>query len=95
MRNIFDELQIGIRVYYTGDFANVSDFGTITKRESGRWGEFVDVTLDDGRIFTHVFASGFDRSPGQRFKTMTQYNQERAEQLAKLNQWIEQSKLNQ
>lgn len=46
------ELPAGTKIYYHGDMANMPDVGTITKAYSDRWGDNLDIVLDDGRKMT-------------------------------------------
>lgn len=80
-------MEIGDRYYYTGDQANIEDFGTITNIISDKWGMRFEGRLDDGRIQRGVHIIVFDKGPGQRFKSMEQYNQEREAALEKFKQY--------
>lgn len=46
------KLEVGTRIYYTGDMANNEGFGTITKKiPAGKYNQAcVETKLDDGRI---------------------------------------------
>ena len=84
------KLQTGDRIYYTGDMANGESFGTIPDRiEDPKWGlkynvEFDDERFDgDDRTSRGVMPASFITGPGQRFKTMDQYETERAAAIAK------------
>ena len=72
------DLPKGTRVYYGGDMANDSGFGTITETISDKWGQFVTIKMDDGRDITHLPVCGF--SPeykghgGTRSVTIDAYN---------------------
>jgi len=81
-------MNIGDRYYYTGDQANVSDFGTITKLENDKWGSFFFGKLDDGREQKRIHLIAFEKGVGQRFKTIEQYNQEREIAFKRLEQFI-------
>lgn len=74
-------LRVGDRFYYTGDMANRSSFGTIVARiEDPKWGLRYSVEFDDdGRTSHSIMPASFTFGPGQRFKTMSQYDAERAE----------------
>ncbi len=69
------------RIYYGGDMANDSGFGTIAETVSDKWGQFVSIKMDDGRDIEHLSISGF--SPeykghgGTRFVTIDAYNKYR------------------
>lgn len=79
------QITVGNRYYYTGDQANSSDFGIITELSKNKWGEFFSGKLDDGRIQKSVYLLAFNKGPGQRFKTIDQYNEEREESLKNLS----------
>ena len=80
------ELKKGQRFYYTGDRANRSTFGTITGiKDHGKFGYSYIVKYDDQRFkgdtkIGYVESRSFSIGPGQRFKTIEQYNEE-AEKL--------------
>jgi hypothetical protein len=82
----------GDRYYYTGDMANASDFGVITKITSDKWGTRFWGKLDDGREQKAVTILVFEKGVGQRFKTIEQYNQERAEQFKKMEEILTKKK---
>ena len=75
------DLPKGTRIYYGGDMANDSGFGTITETLSDKWGQFVTIKMDDGRDIKHLPVCGF--SPeykghgGTRFVTIDAYNKYR------------------
>lgn len=78
-------LQVGDRFYYTGDMANIDSFGVVIARhEDPRWGLHYDVKFDvDGHVNKMLSFASFTAAPGQRFKTMVQYEAERQEQIAR------------
>lgn len=55
-------MQVGTRVYYTGDAANHPAFGTIAEiHPANRWGgKTYRISLDDGREFDGTTTSGFE-----------------------------------
>ena len=75
------DLPKGTRIYYGGDMANDSGFGTITETLSDKWGQFVTIKMDDSRDIKHLPVCGF--SPeykgygGTRFVTIDAYNKYR------------------
>lgn len=80
------ELPIGTRIYYGGDMANKSGFGTITASASDKWGQFVDIKMDDGRDKKHLpvclFSPVYKGHGGTRFVTVAAYNDFRRAQAA-------------
>ena len=70
-------LKKGTRIYYTGDMANEEGFGVITHRSNGRFGSFVTLKMDDGRLFESLSATQFsdvyEGHCGTRFVTATAY----------------------
>jgi hypothetical protein len=83
---ISTELQVGDRIFYTGDMANQPAFGRIVGRvEDPKWGlsyniEFAD---EDQRWQSRgIRPASFQASPGQRFKTLLQYEAERRAAMA-------------
>ena len=75
------------RIYYGGDMANDSGLGTIVLNNSDKWGNWVNILMDDGRTM-HIPTSGF--SPvykghgGTRFVTIDAYNAYRKNGLAQM-----------
>jgi len=49
----------GTRIYYHGDVANRPGVGTITKAYTDRWGDWVDIKMDDGREFKRILVTLF------------------------------------
>lgn len=83
----------GTRVYYTGDMANMSSFGTITAyHPRGQYTpESVDIKYDeirfegdDSRFSKMVPVIAFSKGVGQRFWFLDEWEQHRAEELEKL-----------
>lgn len=59
---------VGLGVVYSGDMANRSGHGAIVEAtDEGRGALHVCVTLEDGRHMTHLHASSFADSPGNRY----------------------------
>ncbi len=85
-----DQLKIGQRIYYTGDRANVEDFGTIKAiRPANKWaGMSYDILLDDDRKFNGVFPNNFE-GIGKRFMTQEEYDKERETRIANFKKWSE------
>jgi len=40
--------EIGTRIYYTGDMANFSDWGTVCEIKTGKFGAQVRLAMDNG-----------------------------------------------
>ncbi len=78
------KLEKGTRIYYGGDMANPSDFGTITATVTDKWGQFVTIKLDDGRDIKLLpicaFSDEYKGHGGTRFVTIEAYNKFRQEQ---------------
>jgi len=68
-----DNLQVGDKVYYTGDVANLDGYGEIVARnEDPRWGLSYDIMIDDStnvRIARGIGPGSFGGA-GCRFKVM-------------------------
>ena len=73
-------MERGDRYFYTGDMANISDFGIITAIYQDKWGSFADGKLNDGREQKRLYVSMFSKGPGQRFIPIEQYEEDRKEQ---------------
>jgi hypothetical protein len=76
------EYQEGTEIYYTGDVANQSGFGRITKlNRNARWGDTYDFTLEDGReikgIALHLLGDKYEGHGGTRFVTRAAYDEYR------------------
>jgi hypothetical protein len=66
----WEQMQEGVRIYYTGDMANQSGFGTITLRRpiDPRWKyKQADIAMDDGREMKAIGVESFQPAPGRRF----------------------------
>lgn len=63
-----ETLTAGTRIYYTGDMANLSGEGVVSKVIADRSGAFYDITLDDGRVFRFVMHVAFAARPGCRWQ---------------------------
>ena len=72
------DLPTGTRIYYTGDMANQDGFGTITATTTDKWGQFLDIKLDDGRTIEQLplccFSPEYKGHGGTRFVTIAAYN---------------------
>jgi hypothetical protein len=83
------QLKKGTRIYYTGDCANIPDFGTITEMYQDKWGRFITVKLDDGREFKRIYLNAFEPSPGCRMIPEQEYREDRERKLAALQKRME------
>jgi hypothetical protein len=81
----YKNLQPGQRFYYTGDQANNSSFGEIVEQISAtKYTQFsYKIKFEDGRESV-IMHQSFSPSIGQRFKTIEQYNEERANKMEQL-----------
>lgn len=79
----YKNLQEGQRFYYTGDQANTPDYGTITKvLPATKYTQFSYKCLfDDGRGERVIMHQAFNKSIGQRFKTIEQHQEEKSKQM--------------
>lgn len=77
------KLNVGQKIFYTGDMANQEGFGVIESIEpANKWhGECYNIKMEDGREWNKVQPVQFFKSPGQRFMTIEQYEQDRKERL--------------
>lgn len=66
------------RIYYGGDMANPSGFGTIAGAISDKWGQFITIKMDDGRVINKLpicaFSAEYLGHGGTRFVTLDAYN---------------------
>lgn len=75
----------GVRVHYTGDMANPSGAGRITRvlPIDPRWGyRQVNIRLDDGRLLRGIGIEQFQPAPGRRFWLETDWQADRATKIA-------------
>ena len=75
----------GTRIYYTGDMANIEDYGTITKfHEPTKYApQRMDIELDDGRIFPQIYCTHFLPGVGRRFWLADDYKKEQDKKIEK------------
>lgn len=87
------ELGEGTLVYYTGDQANLPDFGIVEAVEPpDRFsGWTLRVKLEDGRVFRGVSLMNFE-GRGRRFMTAEEHHDIRREKIAKIQQWAKSQK---
>ena len=75
------KIEEGTRIYYTGDMANIPDFGIVKIINPCDWyGLKIHIKLDDGREFA-LTPSSFEPGPGTRFITEKKYFADRNEKL--------------
>jgi hypothetical protein len=77
----------GDRFYYTGDMANAASFGTVVASGSNEFYSYYDTEIDPidangEKVARRVYVSSFTAGPGQRYKSIEQYDAEREEKLA-------------
>lgn len=72
----------GMRIYYSGDMANASDFGTITDVWSSEYGQFFDVKFDDGRVSRGLFVMMLNDGEYERFQPLESYEARRTARIA-------------
>ena len=81
------DLPIGTEFHYSGDMANVPGKGVVVAhRPATKWGEAsVDITLEDGREIKGIWPAMFDKTIGQRFHIMSEWQAERADKIAQMH----------
>lgn len=84
MKTTYEQLTAGTKIYYTGDIANQSEFGEVTRQYTDKWGQWVDIVLDDGRECLGISPSNFN-GIGSRFQLRSEYDRERQEKIAAMN----------
>ncbi len=80
----WESMQEGVRIYYTGDMANQSGFGTIIERLpiSPRWGyKQVKIAMEDGREWFAIGIESFQPAPGRRFWLDADWQEDRARRI--------------
>lgn len=79
------ELQIGTRVYYTGDMANCEGYGNVVATYVAPKGSpetfAFDVLFDDGRTFARLSLHNFTPGPGRRFWIASEWDADRQRRL--------------
>lgn len=82
VKHTLEMLAVGTEIYYTGDMANQAGFGKVVNhRLSARWGDSVDLLMDDGREMKGMMPVMFDKSIGRRFMLASEYRAERAAKI--------------
>ena len=84
MARQYENLTIGTAVYYTGDMANASAYGTVVAIRAGnRWGNLsYDVEFEDGRSSKGISPLAFEPGPGRRFWLLSEWTQDRNAKIA-------------
>lgn len=89
-RVTWEQLDEGVRIYYTGDAANAGGGGLILKRlpieKPFNWRQ-VKIEMDDGREWRAIELAAFQPGPGRRFWLESDWNMRREQmrdQLARL-----------
>ena len=79
------DLKVGTEIYYGGDMANDPGFGIVIATHYSKSGQFLDVKIDDGRIFKSLsimnFSSEYDGTGMTKFVKREAYNEWREKQL--------------
>ena len=70
-------MQVGDRIYYTGDMANNDGEGTVTSVDATT----VDIAMDDGREFRRLWATAFNPGLGRRFWLLDEWVEFRRREL--------------
>jgi len=77
--------QPGTRIYYTGDRANIEDYGfVISYTPAGKWSDNINIELNDGRVF-NISSSSFMPCPGRRFWLADDWD---ADRQRRINEFI-------
>ena len=79
------KLEKGVEIYYGGDMANREGFGVITKTGNIGYGDFVNITMEDGRVKEQIPICGFSEEylghGGTRFVTKEAWKKWRDKQI--------------
>lgn len=80
------QITTGTSIYYTGDMANASGFGIVSRVLSDKWGRFVDIAMHDGRekvrIPVSMIGNKYEGHCGTRFVTREAYEAWRSDRIA-------------
>ncbi len=70
-------LPVGTEIYYGGDMANDSGFGKVVAAATTRWGDQMDIEMEDGRLIRGLapcaFSAEYLGHGGTRFVTKEAY----------------------
>lgn len=84
----WDQMQPGVRFYYTGDMANASGNGVITEKLpiDPRWNyKNVKLKWDDEReTFSFIGLESFQPGPGRRFWLESDWEADRKRRIAEM-----------
>ena len=84
----WNQIGDGVRLYYTGDIANHSGFGVVKRAWTDKWGQHIDVAMDDGRPNFRIELSGLQPGPGRRFWLASDYEADQRRRIAEAQaQW--------
>jgi len=93
------KLEVGTRIYYTGDMANNEGFGTVTKKiPEGKYNSAcVNIKMDDGRekimLPEILFSPKYSGNGSTRFVTQEAYQNWKIERIQAINAEIEAKKI--
>ena len=92
------KLEVGTRIYYTGDMANNEGFGKVVKKiPEGQYNQAsVEIKMDDGREMKMLpellFSPKYSGNGSTRFVTQQAYQDWKIERIQKINAEIEAKK---
>jgi len=83
-------LKIGQKFYYTGDYANSADFGEIVGiKPATKYSHLTYVVkMEDSGKTRDIEAFNFSKGPGSRFELIEAYNERRERQMAAMMERI-------
>ena len=91
------KLEVGTRIYYSGDIANSKGFGIITKKIAG--GQYnpasIEIKMDDGRVKKvgeFLFSDKYSGNGSTRFVTEEAYNEYRQATINRMQEYVRKSK---
>ena len=92
------KLEVGTRIYYSGDIANSKGFGIITKKIAG--GQYnpasVEIKMDDGRVEKMIgeflFSDKYSGNGSTRFVTEEAYNEYRQAIINRMQERVRKNK---
>lgn len=85
------KLTAGTEVFYTGDMANLEDYGVITAIVSNKWYPVsYDIRLDDGREMRRILPQNFGGA-GRRFWVRSEHTAMRRVKFVKMLESVDRS----
>lgn len=72
---------LGLKIYYTGDMANVSGFGKVTAVTKDNT---LNIELSDGRCFYNISPSVLTPALGRRFIPRAEYDAQRKADIERI-----------